>query len=190
MRHPLGATCGRPKSLPAIWSNPVGSSTHPSTNKQKGALLGPFLVCLAERVGLSLRDRACGFAAAPVDQCSHPQAHSARKAKGPRGDLLLFWRRGWDSNPRRAINPCWFSRPVHSTALPPLQTVIPIQGDQCIDSVHPCTSPYGRASRVQIRSRRICQPLCHLSCNRSATASGDGAFCAQRDADSTATGRL
>ena len=33
---------------------------------------------------------------------------------------LFIWRRGWDSNPRRAINPCWFSRPVHSTALPPL----------------------------------------------------------------------
>ena len=31
------------------------------------------------------------------------------------------WRRGWDSNPRRAVNPCWFSRPVHSTALPPLR---------------------------------------------------------------------
>ena len=36
--------------------------------------------------------------------------------KGP----FCFWRRGWDSNPRRAISPCWFSRPVHSTALPPL----------------------------------------------------------------------
>ena len=34
--------------------------------------------------------------------------------------LKRKWRRGWDSNPRRAINPCWFSRPVHSTALPPL----------------------------------------------------------------------
>ena len=34
------------------------------------------------------------------------------------------WRRGWDSNPRRATNPCWFSRPVHSTALPPLHNVL------------------------------------------------------------------
>ena len=37
----------------------------------------------------------------------------------PRGGLK--WRRGWDSNPRRVIHPCWFSRPVHSTALPPLR---------------------------------------------------------------------
>ena len=37
---------------------------------------------LAERVGLSLRDRACGFAAAPVEQGPHPQPHSARTKKG------------------------------------------------------------------------------------------------------------
>jgi hypothetical protein len=41
--------------------------------------------------------------------------------KKPHKGVLLFWRRGWDSNPRRAINPCRFSRPVHSTALPPLR---------------------------------------------------------------------
>ncbi len=28
---------------------------------------------------------------------------------------------GWDSNPRRAINPCRFSRPVPSTARPPIR---------------------------------------------------------------------
>ena len=41
--------------------------------------------------------------------------------KNPPEGGLFIWRRGWDSNPRRAINPCWFSRPVHSTALPPLR---------------------------------------------------------------------
>jgi hypothetical protein len=30
------------------------------------------------------------------------------------------WPRDRDSNPRYAINVCWFSRPVHSTALPSL----------------------------------------------------------------------
>ena len=43
------------------------------------------------------------------------------KTTGPKGPDD-FWRRGWDSNPRRATNPCWFSRPVHSTALPPLRS--------------------------------------------------------------------
>ena len=41
--------------------------------------------------------------------------------KGRQWRPFLLWRRGWDLNPRRAINPCWFSRPVHSAALPPLQ---------------------------------------------------------------------
>jgi hypothetical protein len=31
------------------------------------------------------------------------------------------WRREWDSNPR-GLSACRFSRPVHSTALPSLQT--------------------------------------------------------------------
>ncbi len=43
------------------------------------------------------------------------------KQNWPREGAILFWRRGWDSNPRKATNLCWFSRPVHSTALPPLQ---------------------------------------------------------------------
>ena len=47
-----------------------------------------------------------------------------------------MWRRGWDSNPRRAINPCWFSRPVHSTTLPPLQNrVVILRGAFCSASV-------------------------------------------------------
>ena len=46
---------------------------------------------------------------------------------GRKGPNLCFWRRGWDSNPRRATNPCWFSRPVHSTTLPPLQAVLAVR---------------------------------------------------------------
>ena len=33
---------------------------------------------------------------------------------------FLVWRRGRDSNPRSGVTRCRFSRPVHSTALPPL----------------------------------------------------------------------
>ena len=44
-----------------------------------------------------------------------------QKKRDPEGSLFPYWRRGWDLNPRRAINPCQFSRLVHSTALPPLQ---------------------------------------------------------------------
>ena len=32
--------------------------------------------------------------------------------------FILNWRRDRDSNPRRATNPCRFSRPVHLTTLP------------------------------------------------------------------------
>ena len=35
--------------------------------------------------------------------------------------FFLMWRRRRDLNSRRAINPRWFSRPVHSAALPPLR---------------------------------------------------------------------
>ena len=38
---------------------------------------------LVERVGWSLRDRACSCAAAPVEQGSHPGPRSARKQNGP-----------------------------------------------------------------------------------------------------------
>ncbi len=50
-------------------------------------------------------------------QIPNPLPNTNRARRGP----IFLWRRGWDSNPRRAINPCWFSRPVHSTALPPLR---------------------------------------------------------------------
>ena len=46
-----------------------------------------------------------------------PRACAIRPARiagfGSRG-----WRKGWDSNPR-TVTRCWFSRPVHSTTLPP-----------------------------------------------------------------------
>ncbi len=60
----------------------------PATKTKKRALenerphKGAFMF-LAERVGLSLRDQACGYAAAPVEQGPHPQPHSARKQNGP-----------------------------------------------------------------------------------------------------------
>ena len=58
-----------------------------------------------------------------VTAAPHP-AFPAGIKKPALGGLFNTWRRGWDSNPRRAINPCWFSRPVHSTALPPLLKLI------------------------------------------------------------------
>ena len=51
---------------------------------------------LAEKAGLSLRDRACGFAAAPVERGSHPRP-TRQKYKTPRKGRFIFWRRGWDS---------------------------------------------------------------------------------------------
>ena len=40
---------------------------------------------------------------------------------GRRGE---FWRMGWDSNPRGAVHPCRFSRPVPSTARPPIRPLV------------------------------------------------------------------
>ena len=50
-----------------------------------------------------------------------PSIAQNKKALSTIGPFCFVWRRGWDLNPRRATNPCWFSRPVHSTALPPLR---------------------------------------------------------------------
>jgi hypothetical protein len=45
---------------------------------------------LAERVGLSLRDRACGFAAAPVEQGSKSSTLSAKMQKAPKGAFNIL----------------------------------------------------------------------------------------------------
>ena len=39
---------------------------------------------------------------------------------------LNLWWRGRDSNPGRATNPRWFSRPVLSTTQPPLRACVDI----------------------------------------------------------------
>ena len=83
-------------------------------------------------------------------------------------------------NPRRAINPCWFSRPVHSAALPPLLQICHVV-DGCyfhhrplVLPVHysylPDTRPSGRSLRAlcnivpdDIVSRSATSPV-NLSC--------------------------
>jgi hypothetical protein len=72
----------------------------------------------------SLRSGRCALQIVCPDDLSNRWVQiktTLPKNKKPHKGVLLFWRRGWDSNPRRAINPCRFSRPVHSTALPPLR---------------------------------------------------------------------
>ena len=44
------------------------------------------------------------------------------KALINQGFIQGVWRRDRDSNPRRATNPCRFSRPVHLTTLPSLRS--------------------------------------------------------------------
>ena len=75
--------------------------------------------------------------------------------KNPADAGYFIWRRGWDSNPRRATNPCWFSRPVHSTALPPLLICARIpflrgeyRGAQEYLKNAVCSSPYLRHMTV------------------------------------------
>ena len=100
--------------------------------------------------------------------------------------LCRYWRRGWDSNPRKATNLCWFSRPVHSTALPPLRIVVPIQRDQCIDSAHPCASPFGRSRCARTSEsavlliRRASKIVPDDFVNRSATSPNFGATSGMR----------
>ena len=69
------------------------------------------------------------------------------KYKKPRfRGAFCIWRRGWDSNPRWAINPRRFSRPVHSTALSPLQKHVTIIETRRIQknfaAYHPCPQAY------------------------------------------------
>ena len=115
-----------------------------------------------------------------------PSPQKQRAQKGP----IDFWRRGWDSNPRRATNPCWFSRPVHSTALPPLlilsmasvlraRIVVAVRfkfnnlrnlstNDRAGLMTHiPVRHPYGVASRSQIAPGDLVKPFIrfHLPTN-------------------------
>ena len=50
-------------------------------------------------------------------------AHHPDTQNPARGGVSCIWRRGRDSNPREATNLQRFSRPPHSTALPPLRCV-------------------------------------------------------------------
>ena len=169
----------------------VFSSSTTLGEKNEWAPIGAHFIFLAERVGLirpfgphpygahyMRPNLLCRF----VEQASHP-GPSSKTQKDPGGAFFEFWRRGWDSNPRKATNLCWFSRPVHSTTLPPLQTVIPIQDDQCIDSARPCASPCGR-----IHFAHASKIVPDDFVDHSATSPCDAAFCAHDGVDSTQIG--
>lgn len=47
-----------------------------------------------------------------------PRKTQKEKALINQGFIQYVWRKDRDSNPRRATNPCRFSRPVHLTTLP------------------------------------------------------------------------
>ncbi len=58
----------------------------------------------------------------PADLSNRVLVRASRQIrKRPLAGPLRIWRRGRDSNPRRAINPCLISSQVHSTTLPPLR---------------------------------------------------------------------
>jgi hypothetical protein len=142
---------------------------HTRRQKQKGPQ-GPHFQFLAERVGLSLRDQACGCAAAPVEQGPKSSTTLGKKTKWPRkgaisfsggeggivasrpgmrlrrcacrtgsevlnhtrqenkmapqGGHFIFWRRGWDSNPRYGRTVHLISSQAHSTTLAPLRCCV------------------------------------------------------------------
>ena len=74
---------------------------------------------LAERVGLSLRDRACGFAAAPVEQGSHPRPTRQKNKKAHEGPFhFLAERVGFEPTVRETVH--LISNQAHSTTLAPL----------------------------------------------------------------------
>ena len=89
----------------------------------------PAIRCLAagvEQAGIfaSLQAPmdAAGFEAAPPAMSISERRSSGKNAKALSEQGFFVWWRGWDSNPRWAINPRRFSRPLHSTALPPLRS--------------------------------------------------------------------
>ena len=121
---------------------------------------------LAERVGL--QGTSCtlpfGFAALiqkrsrrfcrthqPLRGSGFLHSH-IRQIKNPPEGGLFIWRRGWDSNPRWAINPRRFSRPVHSTALSPLQKHVTNIETRRIQknfaAYHPCPQAYDRLVEI------------------------------------------
>ena len=83
---------------------------------------------------------------------------------GHKAQFFEKWRRDRDSNPGRAINPCRFSRPVHSTALPSLRNQIlqPLQPLQLSLNLleytgYRCTIP--RVLRSTCGRRRYALPI-------------------------------
>ena len=107
-------------------SNRVRKPIPHSASNKKPTRKGPVFCCWRRgwdgRAGFAA---TCLLATASLRKSNRvrkPIPHSASNKKPTRkGPVFCCWRRGWDSNPRRAMNPCWFSRPVHSTALPPLR---------------------------------------------------------------------
>jgi hypothetical protein len=81
------------------------------------------------------------------------------------------WRRGWDSNPRYGITVNRISNPAHSTTLPPLRIyshtriVRSLPAHMLVSSLRLThrAARSGPACAVQVRSRRTCRPLRHLS---------------------------
>ena len=90
----------------------------PHSAKIQNAPEGAFHI-LAERVGWPLRGAEGGCAAARLEQGSKSQP-SRQKYKTPQKGRFIFWRRGWDSNPRYGRTVHLISNQAHSTTLAPL----------------------------------------------------------------------
>ena len=122
-------------AAPLPGSNRVRLPIPHSAGKQKGPTRGPFCF-LAERVGFEptkgykplLVFKTSAFnRSATSPNCPVPRVGWIRRLRRltPSGRTsCVLARCASQSNPRKATNLCWFSRPVHSTALPPLRRTV------------------------------------------------------------------
>ncbi len=128
----LRAACGRlSRGSAALGSNP-GGFVHSPSPETKRAREGP-LSCLAERVGwirflrkLTLR-AACGrlsrgsaaLGSNPGGFVHAPVTGKHKRAR--KGPFRIYWRRGWDSNPRTGPARHLISSQARSTTPAPLR---------------------------------------------------------------------
>ena len=136
--------------------------TRPSSSKRGHE--GPFFGFLAERVGLSLRDQACGFAAAPVEQGpSSSTTLGEKNKKGPRA-LFIFLAERVGFEPTKGYKPLLvFKTSAFNRSATSPNCLLRSSWTSALTRAIPGARPAGALRASQSAILPIGQPLCHLS---------------------------
>ncbi len=153
--------------LPRVWhrqSSEQGSLLQPHSARKTKRATRALFIFLAERVGLSLRDRAYGSAAAPVEQGSLPQPHSARKTKRATRALFIFLAERVGFEPTKGYKPLLvFKTSAFNRSATSPDCHVRSSSTSALTRAIPGARPPGALRASQSAVLPIGQPLCHLS---------------------------